>query len=197
MKGWLKYKVLGQTLDDAAGEAFDKVAKMLGLGYPGGPIVSEMAGKFKRSPGSLGQIKFPRPMINSKDYNFSFSGLKTSVLYKIRDLGELNQKIKKEICREFQQAAIDVLVKKTIRAGAEYRAKTIILGGGVAANRELRRQMAKAVSGLKNEPIFLSPEIKFSGDNAAMIAVAAYFRASKNKKIGDGQNIVADSNLQL
>lgn len=231
MDKFLKYKILGQTLDDAAGEAFDKVAKMLGLGYPGGPVVAKMAAEYSDigCPADIRclQIKFPRPMLNSKDYNFSFSGLKTSVLYKIRDLGGLNQALKGEICYEFQQAAIDVLVKKTMAAAKDYRAKTIMLGGGVAANKELRKQMAEAVKILQipqnsqskkmrikcdrsygasftssvpfvaSSPIFLLPEIKFTGDNAAMIALAAYFRFIKNKKIGDGHDIVADSNLQL
>ncbi len=236
IKNWLKYQILGQTLDDAAGEAFDKVAKMLGLGYPGGPIVSQMAGKFKSQISNLKsklQIKLPRPMINSKDYNFSFSGLKTAVLYLLKDLKQNSNYsllvtrygLLQSICHEFQQAVIDVLVKKTMRATKDYRVKTIILGGGVVANKELRKQMMEAAQSLQKfqlkkmrikddrnygvsfssisslSPILLLPEIKYSGDNAAMIALAAYFRALKRKTRqlagGDADGIVADSNLQL
>jgi N6-L-threonylcarbamoyladenine synthase len=210
----LKYKVIGQTLDDAAGEAFDKVARLLGLGYPGGPAISKEAEKWKsqipkskfqiNSKFQIPNIKLPRPMINSKDYNFSFSGLKTAVLYKLKDLAVLFHDRKKlppsivsAVAAEFQQAVIDVLLRKTIRAAKEHKAKTIILGGGVAANKELRRQMAEAVKLLKNNPILLIPEMEFTGDNAAMIALAAYFRDKKAKKISDGSKITADSNLKL
>ncbi len=198
MKNWLKYKVIGRTLDDAAGEAFDKVAKMLGLGYPGGPVISKEAAKFLSSKFQVSDstIKFPRPMINSKDYNFSFSGLKTSVLYKIRDLGMISSEIKAEICYEFQQAVVDVLIKKTIQAAKEYRAKTIILGGGVAANKELRKQMEGAIGKL-NFVSLLMPEMEFTGDNAAMIALAAYFRWIKQKKPAELQALKASGNLKL
>ncbi len=136
-------------------------------------------------------------MINSKDYNFSFSGLKTAVLYKLKGLGELTPNIKTEMAHEFQQAVIDVLLKKTMRAAKEYKAKTIILGGGVVANKELRRQMTEAVKLLGNNRILLMPEMEFTGDNAAMIALPAYFQFLKHKKIGAISKIVADSNLRL
>ncbi len=220
VKGFLKYKILGETRDDAAGEAFDKVAKMLGLGYPGGPEISRLAEKrrkqilktigvgalFERSKkkGISGfqnfvseaqNFQFPRPMINSKDYDFSFSGLKTAVLYKTKELKKLTPKIKEEICYEFQQAVIDVLISKTIRAAKEYKAKTVILAGGVSANKELRRQIEKEVK--KNIPhsTFLVPYSSFTGDNAAMMALAAYFRWSKEKK--PAKDLKADGNLKL
>jgi N6-L-threonylcarbamoyladenine synthase len=209
MKEWLKYKIIGQTLDDAAGEAFDKVARLLSLGYPGGPVIAKEADKLNSSKLGFGEnekkIKLPRPMLNSKDYNFSFSGLKTAVLYLLRDLKQKSNYsllvtrygLLQSICAEFQQAVIDVLVKKTISAAREYRVKTIILGGGVAANKELRRQIIEAVKPLKNNPILLMPEMEFTGDNAAMIALPAYFRSIKHKKIGAISKIVADSNLKL
>ncbi len=198
IKKLLKYKVIGQTLDDAAGEAFDKVARLLGLGYPGGPVIAAAAEKFKIKNSKL-KINLPRPMINSKDYNFSFSGLKTAVLYKLKELGALTSEMKAEMAHEFQQAVIDVLIKKTIRAAKEYKVKTIILGGGVAANKELRRQVKEVAYNCSSRYVLnlLIPEMEFTGDNAAMIALAAYFCAFKNKKIGNGQNIVADSNLRL
>src|SRR3989339_1049858 len=155
IKDHVSYETLGETIDDAAGEAFDKAAKMLGLGYPGGPVIGAMADKKSKYDtkfataqfiASLNKIKLPRPMLNSKDYNFSFSGLKTAVLYLLKDLEKKipqlcdSKDAVNEICAEFQQAVIDVLIVKTVRAVKEYKAKTIILGGGVAGNRELRRQ---------------------------------------------------------
>jgi len=195
--GW-KYKVIGQTLDDAAGEAFDKVARLLGLGYPGGPVIAKEAAKFS---GNEKKITLPRPMINSKDYNFSFSGLKTAVLYKIRDLREMTPNLKIEMAAEFQQTVIDVLIKKTMRAAKEYKAKTIILGGGVAANKELREQLSQKIANISGSKYLLNllmPEMKFTGDNAAMIALAAYFRFLKNKKSRFfGGILKANSNLKL
>jgi len=208
INNWLKYKVIGQTRDDAAGEAFDKVAKMLGLPYPGGPEIAAKAAQNLKSQISNLKINLPRPMINSKDYDFSFSGLKTAVLYLLRDLraGKFGSRIISldardkgnqfhglipQICHEFQQAVIDVLIKKTVRAANEYKAKTVILGGGVAANKELRKQLG-------NKTNLLLPEIKFTTDNAAMIAVAAYFHALKSGiKKKNWKNLQANGNLKL
>jgi len=201
MKNWLDYKIIGRTLDDAAGEAFDKVAKMLGLSYPGGPIVAKLAEERVTAPFTL-----PRPMINSKNYDFSFSGLKTAVLYKLRDLNFNNLKpsvkliTKKQIAYEFRQAVIDVLISKTIRAAKEYKIKTIILGGGVTANQELRRQMSKAIQNQIPNSKFLIPNSEFTTDNAAMIALAAYFRTKKkppNKLEARPEELKADGNLKL
>ncbi|MBI4692314.1 MAG: tRNA (adenosine(37)-N6)-threonylcarbamoyltransferase complex transferase subunit TsaD [Candidatus Terrybacteria bacterium] len=195
MRKWLDYKIIGQTLDDAAGEAFDKVAKMLGLPYPGGPQVAKFADSHQSSVVSS-QIKLPRPMINSKNYDFSFSGLKTAVLYKIKELRIMNKELRIAICAEFQQAVIDVLISKTIRAAKEYKVKTIILGGGVAANNELRKQLSCQLSAVSRKLNFLLPAKNFTGDNAAMIAVAAYFRAKK-KQFSKSDNLKADGNLKL
>ncbi len=204
IKNWLKYKIIGQTRDDAAGEAFDKVAKMLGLPYPGGPQVAKLAERFKFQDSSF-KIKLPRPMLNSKNYDFSFSGLKTAVLYLLRDLQKSMPKFSdrkdlvSSICMEFQQAVVDVLISKTIRAAKEYKIKTIILGGGVAANQELRKQLGKKIK--KELPItnYLLPITSFTGDNAAMITVAAYFHALK--KFANWQTnwkkLKADGNLEL
>ncbi len=203
IKNWLKYKIIGQTRDDAAGEAFDKVAKMLGLPYPGGPEVAAEAAKFSIFNFQFSnKIHLPRPMINSKDYDFSFSGLKTAVLYLLRDLQKNIPKFSdrkdlvSSICMEFQQAVIDVLISKTIRAAKEYKIKTIILGGGVAANKELRKQLGKKIK--KELPItnYLLPITSFTGDNAAMIAAAAYFRALK-KQFTKPSTLKAQGNLIL
>ncbi len=209
VKNWLKYKMLGQTRDDAAGEAFDKVAKMLDLGYPGGPAIAAAAAKFPIFNFQF-PIKLPRPMLNSKDYDFSFSGLKTAVLYKLKEIRNITPEIKAVFCREFQQATIDVLVSKTIRAAREFSAKggsafggkvkTIILAGGVAANKELRKQFQKKIAITNDRKYLLNllmPEIKFTGDNAAMITLAAYFRFIKKKKPADWQALKADGNLKI
>ncbi len=194
MKDWLKYKIIGQTRDDAAGEAFDKAAKMLGLSYPGGPVVAKLANSYQPSPAD-NRIKLPRPMLNSKDYDFSFSGLKTAMLYLLKDLKKKglavdNGLLKTQLCAEFQQAVIDTLIAKTIRAVKEFKIKTVILGGGVAANKELRKQFRR------HKLNFFIPTKNFCTDNAAMIACAAYFRAFK-KEFAVPSKLKANGNLKL
>ncbi|MFC1720828.1 tRNA (adenosine(37)-N6)-threonylcarbamoyltransferase complex transferase subunit TsaD [Patescibacteria group bacterium] len=198
MKDFGTYEKIGQTRDDAVGEAFDKVARLLELPYPGGPEISRLAEKFDSSESQQApKLEFPRPMLHSKDFDFSFSGLKTSVLYTVKKIGKLTQADKEEIAHEFQQAAIDVLVKKTIQAAQKYGAKIVILGGGVAANNKLRKQLTEAVE--KNLPnsIIQIPDIKFTGDNAAMIAIAAYFTYLKSGFTKEPLKIEADGNLSL
>jgi len=169
MKSLTDYEVLGQTRDDAAGEAFDKVARMLKLPYPGGPEIERIVKNF-RSPTS--EINFPRPMLHSKDYDFSFSGLKTAVLYYLKKKSRITQKTKQEVASSFQQAVVDVLTAKTIRAAQEYEAKSVILSGGVAANSALRTTLQKETK--KIGATFITAPKKYQGDNAAMIAAAGY-----------------------
>ena len=205
MKKHLDYKILGETLDDAAGEAFDKVAKMLKLGYPGGPEISKLAKKYLPLSPLLSKERrlFPRPMINSADLNFSFSGLKTAVLYYLRD----NPNVKKnEIAYEFQQAVIDVLIKKTEKAIKKYGPKSLVVGGGVAANTALRHTLEALIKkhNLKIDnwklkiSLHLSP-MWLTGDNATMIATAAHFRAlhKKKKAFLKPEKIKAQGNLKL
>ena len=193
-----KYKLIGGTRDDAAGECFDKVARILGLGYPGGPAIAEFAQRWKseaRNPKS--QIKLPRPMINQKNYDFSFSGLKTAVLYQVKSTGSKakNKKYIEEMCAETQQAIIDVLIHKTIKAAKDYRVKLIILGGGVAANEELRKQLRERIKkGIPNTK-YLIPDTKYCTDNAAMIAAVAGLNPAK--PIKNLKEIKADGNLQI
>ena len=193
-----KYKILGETRDDAAGECFDKTAKILGLDYPGGPIISAMATESRKEQRKIG-IKLPRPMLNQKNYDFSFSGLKTAVLYSFKSTSKSTRTSKKyiiEMCSEIQQAIIDVLVAKTIRASKEYNAKTIILGGGVASNKELRKQLGKAIKQQLPKTNYLKPTIKLCSDNAVMVGVAGYFRFLKGKtKIW--KRIEAKPNLRI
>ncbi|MDD4290005.1 MAG: tRNA (adenosine(37)-N6)-threonylcarbamoyltransferase complex transferase subunit TsaD [Patescibacteria group bacterium] len=190
MKNYGKYKLLGETVDDAVGEAYDKVAKILNLSYPGGPIINKLSLEFTEKP----SFEFPRPMINTKDFNFSFSGLKTSVLYKWRDeKREKNQELIKEYCNAFENAVCDVLSKKIIRAAKKYNVKNIILGGGVSANSSIRNRISNDTQKLNIKTYF--PEIKHTGDNAAMIAITGYFNINKKKK--NNFKITADPNLKL
>lgn len=176
MKSLTKWKKLGATRDDAAGEAFDKVARMLGLPYPGGPEIEKIAQK-----GNPAAINFPRPMLNQKNYDFSFSGLKTAVFYRLRDMKHATSDMEKTgIAASFQAAVIDVLVQKTIRAAQEFKAKSVILCGGVAMNRALRASLKLKIKSLKLN--FLVPDFAYNTDNAAMIAAAAYINAMTKKK---------------
>lgn len=172
------YKILGATLDDAAGEAFDKVARMLGLPYPGGPEISKLAAQ-ARQPGTVHTIKLPRPMLHSHDFNFSFSGLKTAVLYLIRDMGgieKIDDTTKADIAREFEDAVCDVLVKKTLTAAKKNSARSIIVGGGVSANKELAERLTQAANDAKLSVTL--PTRGLSTDNAVMIGLAGYFGKS-------------------
>jgi N6-L-threonylcarbamoyladenine synthase len=204
MKKHMDFKIVGETLDDAAGEAFDKVARILNLGYPGGPAVAAEAAKFPISNFQFpNNFKLPRPMINSDNLNFSFSGLKTAVLYIVRDSPNIlkNKKLKSELCAEFQQAVIDVLVAKTLKAAKKYKPETILLGGGVSANKELRAQLGEAIKKNIPDTIYKIPDTRFSLDNAAMIAIAGYFqyKLAKNKKKFENnwKNLEADAGLEL
>ena len=199
MRGFGKYKILGETRDDAAGECFDKTARILGLGYPGGPALASEAAKF-RVQGSKFKVSLPRPMIYQKNYDFSFSGLKTAVLYLVKQLTINNKQLtisqKREISAEIQQAIIDVLIHKTLKAAKDYKAKSIILGGGVAANEELRKQFKQKIKKEIPYSKFYIPDSKYCTDNAAMVAVAVYFNYIKKLKVRP-ENIKADANLRL
>mgnify|MGYP001559989101 FL=1 len=225
MKDLIHYKKLGETRDDAAGEAFDKVARLLNLPYPGGPNLEKIA-----KQGNANAVNFPRPMIYQKNYDFSFSGLKTAVLYYLKNqtkaknlfganIAEAEQKISERVenltgTRErselggkfssgarldfiqrrrmsekrfladtaagFQEAVIDALTAKTFRAAKEFKARSILLSGGVANNKALRQNFRREAR--KKKINFLAPSLEFTTDNAAMTAIAAYFSHLKNKK---------------
>ena len=182
-KDWMKYKVIGETVDDAAGEAFDKVARMLGLPYPGGPEISRLASEARKNKISL-ETSFPRPMIYAKNFDFSFSGLKTAVLYYTQKIGMLDENKKIEVAREFEDAVVDVLTHKTLKAIKEYKVKTLIVAGGVSANKQLKKVLTKKIKDEKLGTTILFPGKKLSTDNAVMIALVGYFRRSKAKKTG-------------
>ncbi len=179
MKSEKSYKLIGKTLDDAAGEAYDKGAKMMGLSYPGGPIIGTLAQGFVDLSRKTNLKPFPRPMIYSKNFNFSFSGLKTSLLYKLQK--DKNwKKNKKEYCFLYQEAINDILIKKTLKAAQKFSVKSILLSGGVSANKDLRERLKKE-SQKKALKIFLS-DLQYTTDNATMIAMASIFEKEKIKK---------------
>jgi len=208
-----KYKIIGQTRDDAAGECFDKVAKLLDLPYPGGPQISKLA-----ETGKTNAIDFPRPMLRDNNFDFSFAGLKTSALYWLRDhviarneatkqsqATQKNNEIASahdlamttnDFCASFEQAIVDVLVAKTIHAAQKLKPKTVILAGGVSANKKLRATLGNVITDQLPNTLYLTPNTPYSMDNASMIAVAGYYRAL-NKKFIKWQNIEADPNLTI
>ena len=202
IKDWGKYKILGQTRDDAVGEAFDKVARMLGLSYPGGPEISKLA-EIARKANIPGMIKLPRPMIHLSDFDFSFSGLKTSVLYYIRDHFGFNKnqmlaiEDKSKIAREFEDSVVDVLLSKTKKALEETQAKTLIIAGGVIANKKIRSafsELEKETPGL----VVKIPTNSMSTDNALMIACATYINIILYPELlVKQQKIIANGNLTL
>ncbi len=200
MKKHLSYEIIGETQDDAVGEAFDKVARILSLGYPGGPAVAKEAMKIKKY--NL-EAPLPRPMIKSDTFNFSFSGLKTAVLYLVKKNEKLlkNKAFVSAVCQEFQQSVCDVLISKTIRSAKKYNPKTIMLAGGVSANAELRRQLGEAIKKDLPDTIYCIPETKYSIDNAVMIAIAASFRykLKKNTRVlkNNWKKLETNANLKL
>lgn len=194
IKSWGKYEVIGQTKDDAVGEAYDKVARLLGLPYPGGPEIAKLAEEAREKDLPFSEISFPRPMVNSKDFDFSFSGLKTAVLYKTQELGEISDDMKKIIAREFEQAIVDVLKKKVTDAIDQFDIKNLIVGGGVISNQYIRKNLQELVEEKDIEVFF--PEQKLSTDNAVMIGMAGYLKSFREQAVVNPE-IKAEGNLSL
>lgn len=210
MKKHLDFRVIGQTWDDAAGEAFDKGAKILGLGYPGGPAISKAA-----ENGDAEKYDFPRIDLTEKpkrdkdgfmiypkpSLDFSFSGLKTALLAKAKQLTinkkQLTKKEQGDLAAGFQKAIVDTLVQNSLRAVKEYKPKTFILSGGVAANRELREMLENELRVLNPGLSFLVPDFSLCTDNAAMIGAAAYYRIKSHRPLTKSQNFAAEPNLKL
>jgi N6-L-threonylcarbamoyladenine synthase len=171
VNGFGKFRRVGQTRDDAAGEAFDKVAKLLGLGYPGGPIIDKLS-----KEGNPRAIRFPRPSLGKNSFDFSFSGLKTAVVNYVKShpvpLGGYSESIIRDIVSSFQEAVVEVLVKKTLQAAQHLGLKRIVLSGGVAANQHLRQRIKEEASQHKLRIYIPSPP--FCTDNAAMVGVVGY-----------------------
>lgn len=191
MKSKNKFESIGATRDDAAGEAFDKVAKLLSLSYPGGPIISKLA-----NLGNSRAYSFPRPMLND-GLDFSFSGLKTDVFRLVqKKKGKFSQQEINDICASFQTAVVEVLVTKTLRAAQEYNVKMITIGGGVSCNIYLGKMMSKEVAREIPSVDLLLPKPEFSTDNAAMIAAAGYYLA-KQKKFTSWNKLTVNPNLSI
>ncbi|MDO8514372.1 MAG: tRNA (adenosine(37)-N6)-threonylcarbamoyltransferase complex transferase subunit TsaD [bacterium] len=187
------YKLIGQTRDDAAGEAFDKVARMMQLPYPGGPHISALAKK-AREENLTTDVKLPRPMLNENNLDFSFSGLKTAVLRVLESSAPISDTLKKKLAREFEDAVADVLVAKTLRAVETYGANTVLIGGGVSANTYIRAELKKRLDEVSSKLLVCPPEL--ATDNALMIALAGYFHAQK-REFADITTLKANGNLRL
>jgi len=167
------YEIVGQTIDDAVGEAFDKVSKLLELGYPGGPLIEKLA-----QSGDSSAFSFPRPMTNKENLDFSFSGLKTAVFYTLKDTKVINKQIKANIAASFQDAVADTLLIKSKKALKETKQNELVIGGGVASNKYIRK---KLVEGLKDNKIYFPP-LERCTDNGAMVAFAGSFYLSNNNQ---------------
>lgn len=193
IKDWLDYEKIGTTRDDAIGEAFDKTARLLGIPYPGGPEISRLA----KTGNAREDIKLPRPMINSDDYDFSFSGIKTSVLYLVKKLGEIDEQAKSDIAKEFEKAVTEVLIKKTKRAIEEFGIKNLIIGGGVSANTYIRKEFQKILTENFPSTNLYLPDSHLSTDNSVMIGMAGIFQINSGKELPIVASIKAESNLSL
>jgi len=196
IRNWFEYELIGETRDDAVGEAFDKVARMLDLSYPGGPEVARLA-KVARDKDHEIQYVLPRPMLNSNDCDFSFSGLKTAVLYSLRDIGEIKDRTKEQFAREFEDAVVEILTSKTRKAMHESGANTLILGGGVSANEEIRNAFKNMIKNEFPNSLLYLPDRELSTDNAVMIGVAAFLRASSSDHKREIKDLTASGNLKL
>lgn len=197
MPAWNTYHIIGQTRDDAIGEAFDKVARMLDLPYPGGPQISKLAEAQRAMKTSTPEYILPRPMIKSGDYDFSFSGIKTAVLYSLRKnpAGEITPK--EVVAKEFEDAVTDVLLAKTFSAIDEFGIKSLIIGGGVVSNTFIRSQFEAKIAEYPGTKLLVpSPEMRT--DNALMIAVAGYAKSfAQNPERREASSISAKGNLSL
>lgn len=192
-KEWGEYEIVAHTLDDAVGEAYDKIARILGLPYPGGPEISKLAKAGRDENLSDPNIKFPRMMMNDNP-NFSLSGLKTSVLYKVKEIGELTEDKKKIVAKEFEDAVVDLLTRKTKSVIINRQPKTFISAGGVTANKYIKEKLTELATEFNIPAIF--PPQNLSTDNAVMIAVAGYVKQFKTKP-QMVLDIKAEGNLSL
>lgn len=208
MKNHLDYKIIGETRDDAAGEAFDKGARVLGLGYPGGPAIAKAAEEGDASKhnfpiidlteppkrGADGFLKYPKPSLD-----FSFSGLKTALISTVKNHGPLTKKDKADLAVSFQKAIVDTLVQNSLRAVEEYKPKTFILSGGVAANKMLRETLESAIKKSSPDTCYLIPDTNLCTDNAGMIAAAAYYRIKKarSSELKAQSQFAAEPNLKF
>lgn len=196
IKNWGEYEKLGQTRDDAVGEAFDKVARLIGLPYPGGPAVSQLAAEARKNKLPFFKEELPRPMLTSGDFDFSFSGLKTAVRYAVADQA-LSETDKQAIARDFEDAVTEVLVKKTSAAVAESGAQTLIVGGGVSANQYIKRSLETHFLTEHPDCEIYFPQPGLSTDNSVMIALAGHARAASASNHAAAKFFTAEGNKSL
>ena len=197
MEPWLSYRLIGQTRDDAVGEAFDKVARMLSLPYPGGPEISKLAEAARNEPDDFtAGIDLPRPMMNDGSCDFSFAGLKTAVLYLMKKYPDISDEDRKRFAVAFEDAAADVLSEKTSRALEETGAETLVLGGGVSANTHIRRVFSEKVESEHPHVSLRIPPYDLTTDNAVMIALAGFYHAARSD-FTDPAALAADGNRSL
>lgn len=211
MREWLKYELIGETRDDAVGEAFDKVARMLSLPYPGGPEISKLAETLRSKqadesatglpdlgPGAdLSATRLPRPMIHEDSCDFSFAGLKTAVMNLLKKIPNVSEDDKKNIAYEFENAVTDVLWHKTSRALDETDAQTLVIGGGVSANVHIQRTFTEKIRAEHPEVELRIPSAMLTTDNAIMIALAGYYRAQRKEFSEPFDKLRASGNLPL
>jgi len=191
VRDYCQYELLGSTLDDAAGEAFDKIAKFLNLGFPGGPVIDRLASKGNRKV-----FSFPRPLLRVNTYDFSFSGLKTAIINTFKDKVAQNEPLPlKDIAAGFQEAVVDVLVAKTLRAASEHNVSAVSVTGGVSANRRLREVFNEKCQKAKIDVFF--PELRLCTDNAAMIAAAGYHRLRLGLADNLNLNVLPNAPLEV
>ncbi|MFZ1075427.1 MAG: tRNA (adenosine(37)-N6)-threonylcarbamoyltransferase complex transferase subunit TsaD [Minisyncoccia bacterium] len=194
MREWLSYELIGRTRDDAVGEAFDKVARMLDLPYPGGPEISRLAEIARSASSASSEIVLPRPMLHDDSCDFSFAGLKTAVLYLLKKMPAVGEVDKQQIALEFENAVTEVLWKKTSRALDLTGAQTLVLGGGVSANTHIRREFTEHIKTEHPHVSLRIPSKELTTDNAVMIALASFYRALRKEFATD---IRANGNLPL
>ena len=198
IKDFGNYEIIGRTRDDAVGEAFDKTARMLGLPYPGGPEISRLAEKARKRSAN-DKIKLPRPMIHSKNLDFSFSGLKTAVLYRLKLEKRVNNEFKEDMARAFEDAAVEVLIEKTRKALFELgdKTRTLIVAGGVSANAHLSQELEKLMGKFSNI-VLRMPTKLLTTDNAIMIGIAAFIKIKKTPEtLKEKTPIIASGNLSF
>ena len=195
MNEWLSYELIGTTRDDAVGEAFDKVARLLGLPYPGGPEISRLA-EIARKEYSESTYTLPRPMKNDGTNDFSFSGLKTATRYLIQSLGEIDDATQKAIALEFENASTDVLLSKTLHALKDTHARTITIGGGVSANEHIRKTFTETITDKYPDITLRIPDVNLTTDNAIMIALSGFYHALRKEYV-DPKTLRADGNAEL
>lgn len=192
----LQYEKLGQTLDDAVGEAFDKTARMLGLPYPGGPEISKLAEEVRNGTIIAEPVALPRPMMHDNTCNFSFSGIKTAVMYALKKIPEITDDTRRAFAYEFETAVAEVLYKKTAKALEESNPRAFVIGGGVAANTHIRRVFAEDLQSEFPDVALYLPEKALTGDNALMIAFAAYARTVHSPN-PYSTSVTANGNLSI